>query len=74
MLFASEMQEVAVKRDKGGIMNNRNDSIKAANEKIAFNNTIKFLADMVIKYGHLIQPATVEDIMEYFKKRKKKTA
>lgn len=55
-------------------MNNRNDSIKAANEKIAFNNTIKFLADMVIKYGHLIQPATVEDIMEYFKKRKKKTA
>lgn len=55
-------------------MDSNNDSIKAANEKIAFNNTIKFLADMIIKYGDLIQPATIEDIMEYLNKRNKKTA
>ena len=55
-------------------MDNNNDSIKAANEKIAFNSTIKFLADMIIKYGDLIQPATIEDIMEYLNKRNKKTA
>lgn len=55
-------------------MDNSNDLIKAANEKIAFNNTIKFLADMIIKYGDLIQPASIEDIMEYLDKRNKKTA
>lgn len=50
------------------------ESLKRTNEKIAFNQTIKFLAAMVVKYGDLIQPATIEDIMEYLNKRNKKTA
>lgn len=55
-------------------MDNKNESIKKANEKIAFNNTIKFLADMIVKYGDLIQPATMEDIIEYLEKNNKKSA
>ena len=55
-------------------MENSNDLIKMANEKIAFKNTIKFIADMIIKYGDMIKPATTEDIMEYFNKKNKKPA
>lgn len=46
--------------------------IKKANEKIAFENTIKFLADMVRKYSDSISPVTHKDVIEYFAKIKNK--
>ena len=51
-----------------------NDSIKEAKERIAFNNTVSFLADMVIKYGDMLQPATLEDVLEYLNRKKNKSA
>ena len=49
--------------------------IKKANEKIAFDNTVKFLADMVRKYSDSISPVTHKDIIECFTRtQNKKTA
>ena len=48
--------------------------IEAEKQKIAFDNAVAFLAEMYRKYGYLIQPATLEDVLEYLRERKAKSA
>ena len=48
--------------------------IEAEKQKIAFDNAVAFLAEIYRKYGDLIQPATLEDVLEYLREQKAKSA
>ena len=50
----------------------RKDTVSEAKDIIAFENAVAFLAEMTRKYGHLIVPATNEDVIEYLNRSKKK--
>lgn len=50
----------------------RKDTVSEAKDIIAFENAVAFLAEMTRKYGHLIVPATNEEVIEYLNRSKKK--
>ncbi len=50
----------------------RKDTVSEAKDTIAFENAVTFLAEMTRKYGHLIVPATNEDVIEYLNLNQKK--